>query len=93
MPPESLPDEPWSNADESEADVGADAGEPGLPFDAVADAGDDAAGFEWESPRWRQADEGGQGQRERDRRFRGSPAPSQRGAVDGPSITPPTDEA
>ena len=42
----------------------------------------DAAGFGWESPRWRDATPVAQHDTEHDRRFRNTPAPCQRGAID-----------
>lgn len=42
----------------------------------------DQAGLGWDSPRWRHPDALAQGVIEVERRFRGSPAPSQRGAID-----------
>jgi hypothetical protein len=51
-------------------------------------ADDDAAKrrFEWDTPRWRDPDDEPTDEKERNRRFRNTNAPKQRGAVDGRSV-------
>ena len=54
----------------------------GAVIPVVTDEQRDQAGLGWDSPRWRHPDALAQGVIEVERRFRSSPAPSHRGAID-----------
>jgi hypothetical protein len=61
---------------------------------ARAEAGPDPAdpGFDFSSPRWREAEPSGQGPANKQRRFRNDVAPGQRGSIDAGGSVPRSGE-